>query len=196
MRIDGTTPVGGGIKEVLVTAEGRLLAEAVTSNQAEQKSIEEKGYAFNTNGISLTTDTESGIFYFKNDEPWDVVLDLIKVYLGVSNATGDTKVRIYRNPDDGTLISAGTALTAINRNFGSSRPIVGTSLFGGEGSTILPAASLAATILQQDKTAFVSGIPAVLKRGSSIAVSVTPPTGNTGMEVAFTIGAHVNEPAA
>ena len=119
-----------------VTRGQALLGFSVT--ESETQAATDAGFAFNINTgiIALTGSSESGVLYFKNDEPpvngqSDYIITTIVVGLGNRSATvtDDAVVTVYRNPTGGTLVDAASAAAITsNQNFGSSRTLSSTTL--------------------------------------------------------------------
>lgn len=123
---------GSGVKAA-VDAEQRLLIKG-SKNIAFNSLNGKRAYDFSTGSfISITTvDTETGIFYLKNDEPTrDLFINSIRTC-----ANQIHKVILYKNPTGGTLISGASVASATNFNFKSSNVPVATYYKGAEGSTI------------------------------------------------------------
>ena len=130
--------------------------------------------------ITLTNAAESGLLYIKNNENDDLIISLQFVNLGTStNGVGESTVTFYLSPTTGTLIACGCCLTALNRRIGASCTLTADILKGAQGRTITNG-----NAITFPSTGFASNSPFVMPKGSTFAVSVTPPTSNTSMPVA------------
>jgi hypothetical protein len=115
------------------------------------------------------------------------------VYIfGNSNANGDCTIDVLKNPTTGTLIAGAVAaeMAGVNRNFGSSFALKSTTLIykGAEGNTFTDGTKLISSIVQTpSRTPIIVG-DIVLPKGSSIGFDVTPPTGNTAMDIQLGLG--------
>lgn len=142
-------------------------------------------YNVNTGTISLTSAGTSALAYMKNTDnvPW--IFNRVFYNAGPSTGgAGDFSADVIANPTGGTLITAGTELIPQNLNFGSSNVLTGDSLKGVEGSTITGGTVRVSTIIPASGTrVLISFDSIILEPGSSIAVSITPQTGNTAMNV-------------
>lgn len=177
-----------------VDKSGRAQVFSVSRSSAEQ-SVEESGaYNINTGLITLTTAGESGILYFKNNESTDFDIDQVVVILGPStggSATDTTRVRIYKNPTTGTLISGASAVDInSNRDFGSSDTLASSLAYkGAEGNTITDGSSHVESLVSPGNRV-VFNISEVLRKGNSIAISLEPNDSNTSMKVMCALVGH------
>lgn len=134
--------------------------------------------------INLTTSTASAVFFIENNE--DLPLNIGEFFFMADATTGGApaafKTSWYKNPTD----ILGTGTTALNQNFGSSNELDATVKYGAQGSGV-SGGTLAATLsfpIGQFNTIEAN---LVLEKGSSLAITVTPPAGNSSMP--FTFGA-------
>ena len=101
-----------------------------------------------------------------------------------TGGSGDFKAEVVANPTAGTLISGGTALIPHNLNFGSSKILTSDTLKGAEASTITDGTVRVSTIIPASGTRVLIAFDSIiLEPGSSIAVTITPQTGNTAMNI-------------
>jgi hypothetical protein len=174
----------------------RLHVDAITFGRSEQEVEIGNGYSINSGTISLTSDTKSACLYMKNDEDFDVVITAMFYIFGSSNANGDVTVDVLRNPTTGTIIDNAIVaeMAGVNRNFGSSFELKQTTLVykGVEGDTFTDGVKLISSIVQTPgRTPIIVG-DIVLPKGSSIGFDVTPPTGNTAMDVQMAFGLFID----
>lgn len=178
---DGT---GAGYR-AKVDSKNRLKAFATTETGGTEASLDGELYNINTGTISLTTDSTSALLYAKNEDsaPW--IID--RVFYNAGNSTGgsgDFLAEVVANPSKGTVVSAGTDLPPYNLNFGSSKTLLGTIKKGAEGSTVTDGEVRVSTIVPSSGTrVLISFDSIVLEPGSSIAIEITPQSGNTLMSV-------------
>lgn len=178
-----------------VNAINHLETVAVTVAASTYSTERGDSYNINTtigNGgskLSLTNASESGLLYIKNTESGqqsgvdkDLVIDTLFINLGTStNGSGEAIVRIVRNPTAGTLISGGTSMSAVNRNFSNSKTPNATILYGGQGSTVTDGSDILYSTITSAPARAVIPVDFILKFGDSMAVLVTPPASNTSM---------------
>lgn len=178
--LDGT---GGGYL-AKVDQHNRLATDSLTVDEALNATFEGMSYNVNSGDITLTSANESGVVYVSNtNSSVDIVVDTLILIMGASTGgSGDLKVDVKRNPTAGTLISSGTAFDSVNRDFGSANTLGATILKGAEGSTVTDGDDAFKTIITaQNRT--VAPVNYVLRPGNSIAITITPPTGNTSMTI-------------
>jgi hypothetical protein len=162
-----------------VDEEQRLHTHAFTVSTALAAAL--SGDAFNVGSslITLTSANESGCLYIKNNEPEDIILSVQFINLGTStNGTGESHFTFYLNPTGGTLISNAVAGDVFNRRIGSNNTLSADVYKGVEGDTIT-----GGNIIKAPTTGLFSSVPYVIAKGATFAISITPPTGNTSMEV-------------
>jgi len=176
---DGT----GKGRKVGVDATNKLLARATIETIFDEAAEEGLSNFVGTPLITLTNAAESAIFFIQNNEDIDIIME--NFFFVAEATTGGSpnmfRVSWYKNP---TSISSGTAVTPLNQNFGSSRILDATVEYGAQGSAVTGGSNVA--ILSFPIGEF-NDIPAklILPKGSSLAITVTPPTGNTSMPVQF-----------
>jgi hypothetical protein len=185
---DGT----GSGNRAKVDLHKRLHVDAITFGRSEQEVELGNGYSVNTGTFSLTTANKSACLYMKNDEDFDLVLTIMVYIFGNSNANGDCTIDVLKNPTTGTLIDGAVAaeMAGVNRNFGSSFALKSTTLVykGAEGNTFTDGTKVISSIVQTpSRTPIIVG-DIVLPKGSSIGFDVTPPTGNTAMDIQLGLG--------
>lgn len=182
---------------VHVDGENRLVSLAESISLREVAATQgDAAYFFTTGLVTLTNAAESALIYLKNLDPNRVlIIENIQINLGVSTgAPGkDVLVRIYTNPTSGTLLTAGTAISPGNANFGSTSPAQATLLLGTVGSTVVSAATGLPFIFQDGERENVQ-VAGVLPINTSAALSVQPGAGNTSMLVTLAFGGFYMSP--
>jgi len=178
---DGT---GDGYR-AKVDSDNHLHTRAVIESGGTDAAIAGNLFNVNTETLTLTSGNASALLYMKNTDtvPW--VVNRVFYNAGPSTGgSGDFLAEVLANPTSGTLVSGGTALTAHNLNFGSPTELTGTVLKGAEGDTITDGTVRVSTIIPVAGTrVLISFDSIILPAGSSIAVRVTPQTGNTAMDI-------------
>lgn len=182
MLIDGT---GQGYR-AKVSSNNRLITASVIRSEAEQAAVDGNLYFANSPIITLTSGSGSGVFYIKNNEDVDVSILQCVITVGYSNATGAVLVGGSRNTAGGTVESGGTAGTFTNQDFGSSSTIDMDVFFGTEGSALGTPTTSGAYVAQGTQFETVAS-RIVLGPGNSFGVQVTPPSGNTSMDLTLRI---------
>jgi hypothetical protein len=174
----------GSGKLAEVDHENRLKTRSVTRSEIAHSVDEGKAWNVGTDFIELTDDSESALLYLTNTgaEELEVDLYIILTKPSTGGASEDGIVKIYRNPTAGTLLTSGTAITAVNMNFGTIGDPETTILKGAQGYTVTASEGVLRSKVGADNRLLL-GVLTKLTRGAAVAVTYTPPTGNTSMEV-------------
>ena len=166
-----------------VDGTNRLLVRNISESIFQNAAEEGEAYFIGTPLINLTNTSASAIFYCENNENKPLILGTF--FLIAEATTGGSpnmfRVTWYKNP---TSISSPTNTVALNQNFGSSNELDATIQYGAQGSTVTGgniASILSFPIGQFNQ--FDANL--VLEKGSSFALVITPPAGNTSMNVQF-----------
>jgi hypothetical protein len=182
MKIKDGTGTG---REVQVDKDNRLKVQAVNETVAQNATHEGLSYNVNSGLVTLTDATEQGILYLKNNEDLALHISTIILIMGPSTggATTDTsRIRFYKNPSTGTLISsASNADTSSNRNFSSSRLLVADA-YKGDGSATVTDGSVHIESLVSPGNRAVFAIDELLSKGDTIAITIEPNDSNTSMK--------------
>ena len=187
---------------VLKDGETGTTAEVDVNNKLKTSSTSETSSTFaSTNGdlfnvnpgtITLTSANSSALLYMSNTDIQNWVFTRVFFHaMASTGGTGDWLAEVIANATAGTLVSAGTAFAPDNLNFGSAKTLKSTTLKGAEGSTItdgeVRAEFLIPAVGTRNLVAFDS---VIVEPGSSIAIRITPPTGNTSMDVQVGFNLH------
>lgn len=173
----------GSGKKAGVDLSNKILTRSTTESIFDEAAEEGLANFVGTPLITLTNAAESAVFFIKNNEDDDIIME--NFFFVAEATTGGSpnmfRVSWYKNP---TSISSGTAVTPLNQNFGSSRVLDATVQYGAQGSTVTGGSNVAILSFPIGE---LNDIPAklILPKGSSLAITVTPPTGNTSMSVQF-----------
>lgn len=166
-----------------VDENNRLLTNSISETVFQYSAELGDAYFIGTPLVTLTNANTSALIYIENNE--DEPLILGNFFFIAESTTGGSpsifRATWYKNP---TAISSGTATTALNQNFGSSNELNATIQYGAQGANVSGgtiAASLSFPIGQFNQL----DANLVLEKGSSFALAITPPAGNTSMAVQF-----------
>lgn len=183
---------GNGYK-ARVTSEKRLSVYAVVDSSDRHHAIDGNAFFIGTGAITLTGSGTSCLMFMKNNEDLPVIIDRIIAFTSASyTGTPENNFVLYKNPTTGSIVHA-TAIAAVNRNFGSTSPFDFTSYKGAEGDTVtdgIPA--YAPFYLDYGRKELIKDKNIVLPRNASLALTVTPPPGNTAMKVSIGIAGWVD----
>lgn len=180
--LDGT----GDDNRARVDSRNRLFTDSISRSQLEYAILVGDGYNVSTGSITLTTDSESAVGYFKYNGNDTLVIKEILVIIGDSTGgSGSSLITLVKNPDSGTIVSNAVNVSAAsNRNFASFNQLEADAYKGAEGDTLLNGETFAVTSrgVSSEVVAF-DAAPIVLKRGNSIGVKFTPPSGSTSQNI-------------
>ena len=164
----------------------RLHTDAKSTSILEYSALKGDAYNFNTGSMTLTTAGESAVGYFEylDDAPF-VIEEILFIIGATTGGSGDGTAKIYRNPTGGTIVSGAVPIeVSANRDFSSSKQPVANMYKGAEGNTITGGTVFASSSRSSFGTVITfDGGPIVLRKGNTLAVSWTPPTGNTSQTV-------------
>jgi hypothetical protein len=157
-----------------VDGNQRLEVHAVSQPEAKNQALVGDSFSINTESISITG--ASALLYVKNNNVTkDMHVEFIT--MGLDNSA-TAIIECIQNPDNGTLISGGSAVAIkANQNFGSPNTFPDVeALQGVDGSTITDGSNISYAFSSGRRTSF--GASWVLPKGSRAAFRVTP-TGAT-----------------
>lgn len=177
-----------------VSSSNRLQVHSVITTEASTAASNGDGYNINTGLVTLTSATESGVLYIKNNEDQDLKIEFLEMILAPSTggvATDATRVRVFRNPTGGTLLTGAVNVADNqNRNFGTNKLLATNAYKGTQGSTITGGNVIIEIFMQPGKRELL-GIDLTLTKGDSLAVSYQPNASNTNMKCMCAAIVHV-----
>lgn len=184
---DGT---GRGFN-VKVDDRNRAHTLATVKTIREDSILRGQLFAHNGDFINLTDDSKSGIFYLKNNSDQDLFLDDILFTEGKTDGVGEGKLSIDFAPSGGTLLSTQSPNKVINTNSASPETFDGLSYKGFQGATVTGSLGGHELMTTGSQSKFPPFNPSgVFSKGASVAISYTPPAGNTGMNVQLLIATY------
>ncbi len=178
-----------------VTEDGKLLVFATTETEETNGVHNSTSFNIETSKITLTSGSKSGILYVQNDETLDLIITGFFMLTGGSTGgSGDIETAIEYNPTatGSTLVSAGTDVAAVNKNVGSSVTLNATIKEGVEGSTV-DAGLKKISSMWLGPGRLVVPITINLPKGRSVALTITPQTGNTSMAVIAAVDVYIKQ---
>lgn len=165
-----------------VNSQNELKTKSLIVEESVSATFDGDAYNLSTGNITLTSANASGVLYMKNTGSNPIVVTSAIYLLGTSTGgSGNMYAKIYKNPTTGTLISAGTDIVAVNRNFGSANLLDATTKKGAEGSTVTDGTVAIESIFTSSGRQVIALGAIVVNAGNSIAITFQPPTGNTSM---------------
>jgi len=180
MGFEITDGTGKG-NSVGVTSNNRILTSTIAESQFQYSAEEGDAYFFGTPIITATT-SETGLIIVTNNEDEPIIIG--NFFFIAENTVGGSpnmfRANWYKNP---TAINNGTSFSPLNQNFGSSKSLDVTAEYGSTSTTAPTGGSLVATLSFPIGQFNDFDANLVLEKGSSFAVSVTPPASNSNMPV-------------
>ena len=162
--------------EAKVGNNNRLFTDNVTTTEGVQALKDGDAYNLNTGIISISATT--GMFYLKNNEDKNLLIEAVVIGTGAGsyNTTGEVQIQITRNPSTGTLISNATAVAQnANRNFGSAKTLTATAYkAAASGNTITDGTDIILIGAPNAQGRTFAEINLLLEKGNSIGVEVNP----------------------
>ncbi len=185
----------GGGNFAAVTVNNRLKTTGVDLTLTEAASESGDTYNLSSGDITLNTTGENALFYLKNNEDRNLIINAfvvnIKDYVGTA---GQPTLRILRDPTAGTIVTNAVNAVELNRNFGSTNTLDANIFQGVQGDTLnsesgeikvyLP--SVAAVTFNAFSTVVV------LPKGGTIGITYEPPAGITSMDIIVAVEATLN----
>lgn len=182
-----------------VDPNNQLHTTSIQRTNTQDATRKGNSYNINTGTIGLTSTTESGILYFKNEEApvngeTSFIIDSIAI--GIDNLgtqAGACVITIVRNPTGGTLIDNAVAVDMNeNRNFGSSNTLSSLAYKGVEGDTVTGGSDIVQFYQNAGTRGFYT-LDFEIPKGSSLAIKIdTQTTAGTTDVYAAIIGHRVD----
>ena len=173
-----------------VDKTNRLEVAASVVDEERVAILAGEAWAIGTGLLQFTSANNAAVIYIKNESEADLIVDRFRVMFGTSTGgAGDWLFRIDRNPTGGTIISNASPAGVLNINHGASttpdglfykssvNPIAGTpdTVTGGQGSQF--------PIKSTGENQLIIPAGRILPTGSSLALQVQPPAGNTDADI-------------
>ena len=166
-----------------VDDKGRIEAHSVGITEQAATALNGNSYNFNTSTITFGTANETPVFYISNiGESRPIIIPRVFITFGASTGgTGEISGKIYYNPTGGDILTAQTK-DPQNFNAGSSKTLQVDSRIGADGVTFSGGTDPVEFLFPGASSRWLVGFETiVLPRGSSMLLTITPPTGNTSM---------------
>jgi hypothetical protein len=167
-----------------VNGKFRLVTESVTFDREDDAISSGVGYQLTSGPINYTSGgSPTCVFYFKNLEEQDVVLDRVVLMIGSATGAGandDWSHRIIRNPTGGTIVDNAIPAGISNSNHGAAGILNGGEQIykGVEGDTVTGGTGVPLPV-QKENNRILFPIGRRIPKNSSFAIEITPPAGTT-----------------
>ena len=172
-----------------VDPQGRVQVASTSLTRYEQAAREGRAFNVNTDQFTVDGGGEYGLVYLKNLGEKD--LEIQSWFFSIDNLTGTTTgtpvIKAYFNPTGGTLLSAGTEISRVNRNGGASESFTDVTALKASTSTATITTTTDPVLLQtQGSGRGFGNVFLTLPKNASIAVTVDLKTsGNALMYAGF-----------
>lgn len=169
-----------------VDDEGRIQARSVIIAEQTSQSVSGNGYNINTGNLTYTNDSESAVFYLRNNSEINpiVITRIFLTFLSSTAGTGEVNARIYKETTGGDILTA-NPFNPGNFNHGNRSKLPGVVLNKGSTASTFTATALDSDpefLFTSDNQRHLIGFEAiVLPRGASMLLTWTPPSGNTSI---------------
>jgi len=180
VRIEDATGTGNAAK---VDSKNRVHVKSVNTTEPQEQTKQGNSFDIDSALINLTSALASAVLFIKNNEDVDLVLETLFFNFGPSTGgSGIILIELLRNANQGTIVTAGDAITPRNRNFGSSSTLEADVEGGAEAKTLTNGERFF-DVFEFDSKQFPIPVDISIPKGSSIGIRITPPTGNTSIDV-------------
>lgn len=190
----GTQRGGDNRYTASVDNTNRLLTRTVARGDAVDAGVRGDAYFILVPAIELTTDTQSALYVYQNDEDRDIILNASITSAGVSTGGTSQVYQSFRTSGIGLSMVGGTGapVPVSNVIFGSNKTPANTSELGQEGATIVGGGPTSPVWITTGNTS-VNEVFIIIPKGVAIAGLITPPPGNTSMEITLLIEVYLRE---
>ena len=189
MRVEGIGSGNRNINEVVVDSKGRLYSRTVADSSDEHALNEGRRYGIYSKVINLSTANRTAVIYFKNDENIGIEVTDITVSTGQSNAATNEilieQVGGIAATDD--IVANGTQVIPTNSNLGSANEFSGIVKAGEHADFAIGAAGAVSGVMGVFTTPITFPILVQIPKGAEVGTVITPPVGNTDMDIIITL---------
>ena len=174
---------GGSGRLAIVDFDGKLRTRAIGVDERLHTVSDGSYFELVTGKVTLTDAAETPIAYIKNTSA-DKIIVIDRVFFDAFDTTGGTgsgTIKYYRNP----TVAGGTTSTTVSTNYRVESTPTATSLTSPSsmsGGTVWWSGVLTTSL----GFAVEEGI-IILASGNSHGISITPPAGNTSLDININI---------
>jgi len=161
-----------------IDSENRALASVKSETFFEDAVGRGNAFNINTEFLAVSASIETPLIYFKNNEDKDIVIAAWFIGTGLSGGSETEKalMRVYPNITTGSIVSAGTDITVVNRKISSAVTFEVDVKKGGDGFWMNPTGSNTPVLYQTQNAAsrVFGNVYLVVPKGGSLGVSYEP----------------------
>jgi hypothetical protein len=172
-----------------VDGSNRLDVHAVTVTETQEAIQNGDAYNINTGLITITGATESALFYLKNNEERDFIVDAIAVGVTDGDTSDSGIVTVVKNPTS-VSFSADVDMNS-NRNFGSSNTLASSLVYKGADAATITGGSDLGIFLQNDNGRLFATVNVGIPKGRSIAIKYDPNLASGSLSVYAALIGHL-----
>ena len=190
----GTQRGGDNRYTASVDNTNRLLTRTVARGDAVDAGVRGDAYFILVPAIELITANQSALYVYQNDEDRDIILKASITSAGASTGGTNQIYQSFRTSGIGLSMVGGTGapVPVSNVIFGSNKTLANTSELGQEGATIVGGGPTSPVWITTGNTS-TNEVFIIIPKGVAIAGLITPPPGNTSMEVTLLIEVYLRE---
>jgi len=174
----------GSVNQAGVSDDGRLSVESVSVSASDNSVMEGDTFKAYSGLVTITGAARQAILYIKNNDVGDIFLTKITIGTGSSAGGSDNAIlaeSVGNVVDSDPIVVSGTDGTAFNANAGSPRTFDGVIKIGATNAAVNGVAGNGA--IGDFTQAQEFDLSSILQKGGSSAIEVTPPAGNTSMDI-------------
>lgn len=190
----GTIKSGGSGDVAKVDITNRLFTRSVSRTESLDAGLNKTGFFISTPKITLTTDAESVIWLYRNDEDKDLVLNYTIISASTATGATDNVYESARFAGSGLAMAngSGVEVPVVSTILGVQKSLANTSEIGQTGASITGAADSTSLFIETGRP-YRDPTTVILQKGISIGGSITPPTGNTSMVIVVLMEVYLRE---
>jgi hypothetical protein len=166
-----------------VDASNHLHTRGVVRSEVNLAAQEGRAFQCGTTTVALTSANDSAIYYFKNNEEVDIIIDEIAINSSAHATSGTDDYLIFSFTADPTSISATNAAACADVRIGDTTVPDVTHYTGAEAATFTGGTSIPLAASLEVNRFHTLKSQVALPKGKAIGISVEPPTGTTGLNV-------------
>ncbi len=176
-----------------VDSDGRLVTLSTTQTDVTSIVQNGRGFVVSTGIITLTDDSESAILYALINENSDVLITDLTYQFGPSTGgSNPALVNQYVAITGGTLVTDADPAAVGNYNTGSNVSLDTATLnYKGDQGKTVTGISIGSDLVNVGGPQHIVEGGIIVTKGSNIALTVTPPTGNTNMQILIRVSLYL-----
>jgi len=179
---------------VKVDSNKRVHTQSVVETEAQH--AVEVGQAYNINTGNITFSAAGTLLYIKNNEESEIIVEAVAFGLGSATVSDSAEIVLIRNPSLGDLVTDATPVDMnVNRNFGSSNTLLADVYKGKSGGTVTDGVDALLFYAKESSRVFAA-TTVLLKRGSSMALTIDPKLTSGSMKVYCAAVVHIKDSAS